>query len=161
MPRHIPCQQEKKGLIAVRLVGCLLVVVVAAAGVVPRSAAAEHIADTRVTATIPLRISSISVTARTPYRCRISWLTNAESDSQVLYDTVKHETWEIYSGAILVDAKMVTVHSLFLTGLVAGTTYHFRVRSTHEELAAISDDLVFTTRTRGLSDKWWMNWWKW
>ncbi len=161
MPRHIPGHQKKKGTLAVRLVGCLLGVVVAAIGVVPRSAAVENVADTRVTATIPLRITKIKVSAVTPYRCKISWLTNAESSSQVFYDTVRHETWQFYPDATIVDAEMVLVHSMFLTGLNAGTVYHFRVRSVCEEMAATSEDLVFSTKNRGRSNKWWMDWWQW
>lgn len=159
MSRHILCHEKKKGTLAVKLIGCLVAVVVAA-GVVPRSASVDT-ADTRITATIPLRISNVRVSSLSPYRCKISWITNAESDSQVLYDTTQHELWEAYSDATLIDPKMGTVHSLFLTGLTAGTTYHFRVRSAHEELTAISDDLVFTTKNRGISDSWWRNWWKW
>ncbi len=143
-----------------RLVGCLLAVVFAAAGVIPRSAAVESVADTRVTATIPLQIASVKVSAVTPYRCKISWRTNAESSSQVLYDSVQHELWELYPSSII-DWEMVKFHSLVLTGLDAGTTYHFRVRSAQEELVATSEDLVFTTKDRGRSNGWWLNWWKW
>ncbi len=161
MPRHIFGHQEKKGTLAVRLVGCLLAVVFVAAGVVPGSATVENVADTRVTVTIPLRITNTKVSAVTPYRCKISWLTNAESSSQVAYDTAQHKLWEHYPSATLIDSEMTTVHSVFLTGLSAGTTYHFRVRSACEELAATSEDIAFTTKNRGQSNKWWMNWWKW
>ncbi len=160
MPRHIPGRQEKKGTLALRLVGCLLAVVVVAAGMIPRSTAVENVADTGVTVTIPLQIKNVRVSTVTPNRCKISWRTNAESNSQVLYDSVQHELWELYPGSII-DSEMVEFHSLFLTGLDAGTTYHFRVRSAQEELVATSGDLVFTTKDRGRGNKWWSNWWKW
>lgn len=63
--------------------------------------------------------SSITSTGAT-----ISWTTNEASDSQVKYSTDLS-----YSSQTTLDATLVTSHSQNLTGLVASTTYNYKVFS--------------------------------
>lgn len=63
--------------------------------------------------------SSVSSTSAT-----ISWTTNEPADSQVEFGTTAS-----YGSFSSVDTANVTGHSVILNGLIAGTVYHFRVRS--------------------------------
>ena len=53
----------------------------------------------------------------------IAWTTSKASNSRVDYGTTTA------LGAAVSDAGMVTAHSITLTGLIAGTTYYYRVTS--------------------------------
>src|SRR5206468_2367825 len=54
----------------------------------------------------------------------ISWTTNEASDSQVEYGTST-----AYGSLTPLNSSMVTSHSEALSGLLAGTLYHYRVKS--------------------------------
>ena len=54
----------------------------------------------------------------------VTWTTDEPSDSRVDYGTSPAALGQNAS-----DAASVTAHSVRLTGLTPGTTYHYRVRS--------------------------------
>jgi len=116
---------------------------------------------TEITGVVPLLVSEVALSAITPSMAKISWTTNGGSTSQVIYDTIPHDDPDEYSLSTPVRQDLISVHRVTLSGLVAGRTYHFRVISTVENMMAVSDDLSFTTRTRGRSPKWNWDWWRW
>ena len=82
------------------------------------------------TATIVLdttapNISAVSTTGLTSTSVSISWTTDEPSTSQVDYGLTQPN----YSTTTTLDTILVTSHSVTLTGLTAGATYNFRVRS--------------------------------
>lgn len=54
----------------------------------------------------------------------VDWTTNEAADSQVEYGATSS-----YGQRTALDSNLVTTHSQFMAGLVAGNTYHYRVRS--------------------------------
>src|SRR5256885_62588 len=88
-----------------------------------------------------LTISNVQAGSPTTSSIQISWTTNVAATSVVDYGTSSS-----YSSSTQVDSSMVTSHSVGLTGLAAGTLYHFRVRSTDaNNNTASSSDLTFST----------------
>ncbi|EKE15915.1 MAG: PKD protein [uncultured bacterium] len=78
----------------------------------------------------------------------INWNTDEVATSQVEYDKTK-----IYSKATTKDNDMVTNHNVIVTGLDAGTIYHFRVLSKDASgNEDISDDYTFTTLGEQVSE---------
>jgi Domain of unknown function (DUF4082)/Bacterial Ig-like domain/Bacterial Ig domain/Purple acid Phosphatase, N-terminal domain len=78
--------------------------------------------------TTPPSISAVAASANVNGTATVSWSTNEASDSHVDYGTDP--------GALAPspgDAARVTSHSVQLTGLTPGATYHFRVRSADAE----------------------------
>ncbi len=72
----------------------------------------------------------------------ITWTTDQASDSLVTYGT------DTSYGSSASDAALTRNHSIGLTGLASGTTYHFRVSSTNSHgYASSSADGIFTTVT--------------
>ena len=141
-----------------RWIRCLSAGLIVAAAIVPAAASAE---DTAVTATIALIAYNVNVSAITPFGCKISWLTNGEATSQVFFDAVRHDVPGEYSRSTDLDGRAVFRHTVFLSELMSGRTYHFRVRSTMGDLTAVSDDSCFTTRSRGQSQGRRWKWWVW
>jgi len=71
----------------------------------------------------------------------ITWTTNEAGTSQVEYGLTSE-----YGMLTTLNSSLVTSHSVALTGLASGTTYHFRVASTDEfGNTASSTDAIFTT----------------
>lgn len=68
-------------------------------------------------------ISAVSAST-TATGAGITWTTAVPSDSQVEYGTTA-----AYGNISSLAAAKIAAHSITLTGLAAGTTYHFRVRS--------------------------------
>jgi Concanavalin A-like lectin/glucanases superfamily/Bacterial Ig domain/Purple acid Phosphatase, N-terminal domain len=68
--------------------------------------------------------SAISATGPTPSGVTIRWTTNVASASQVEYGLTT-----AYGASTALNTSLVTSHSVTLNGLMAGTVYHFRVRS--------------------------------
>jgi hypothetical protein len=71
----------------------------------------------------------------------ITWSTNERATSRVEYGTTT-----AYGSSTTTDATLTTSHSQTLSGLAAGTVYHYRVRSTDAAgNTATSPDATFTT----------------
>jgi hypothetical protein len=86
-------------------------------------------------------ISSVSATSITSSSATITWSTNEASDSQVEYSLTSS-----YGTSTTLNSNMVTSHSQSLSGLTAGTLYHYRVKSKDAaNNLATSGDYTFTT----------------
>jgi hypothetical protein len=88
-----------------------------------------------ISGTGDLAASSVSSTVT------ITWTTDERATSQV-----EHGTTTSYGSNTTLNTSLVTRHSVTLTDLAAGTTYHYRVKS--KDIAnneAQSGDLTFTT----------------
>lgn len=158
MSGHSAGHEKEKVALAVRWLRCLSVSFIVAAMIAPTSANAE---DTDVTATIALIAYNVKVSTITPVGCKISWLTNGEATSQVFFDAARHDLPDDYGWSTSSDGDAVFRHMVFLSELVPGKTYHFRVGSTMGDLTAFSDDSCFTTRDRGQSQGKGWKWWIW
>ena len=86
-------------------------------------------------------ISSVSSSGITTSGATVSWTTNESSDTQVEYGTTVS-----YGSQTTLNTSMVASHSATLSGLSAGTVYHYRVKSRDAagNLATGSDN-TFTT----------------
>ncbi len=97
---------------------------------------------TGVPDTTPPVISQVAASWVGQTSAIVSWTTNEAADSQVDFGTTPSY------GSSTTDASLITSHALSLTGLLPGTTYHYRVRS--KDAAgnpAITGDYTFTTAT--------------
>jgi hypothetical protein len=74
--------------------------------------------------TTPPSVSAVSATADVNGTATVTWTTNEASDSRVDYGTDPADL-----GQSVADPTRVTSHSIQITGLTPGATYHFRVRS--------------------------------
>ncbi len=91
--------------------------------------------------TTPPTISNVDVTNITSDSAVITWTTDEPATSKVYYGTTTSY------GNTAYDGSYVTSHSITLTGLSAGTTYHFMVESTDQAgNTAQSSDYTFTTQ---------------
>ncbi|MBI5530207.1 MAG: hypothetical protein HY918_01775 [Candidatus Doudnabacteria bacterium] len=91
-------------------------------------------------ATAPI-ISGIASSAITSSSATITWITDESSDTQVDFDTTLN-----YGQSTTLNSSQTTTHTVTLSSLLAGTYYHFRVKS--RDLSgnlAISSDNTFTT----------------
>jgi len=96
---------------------------------------------TTLAASAPV-ISNVVAGSTTPNGATIAWSTDQASNSQVEYGTTT-----AYGSMTTLNQTLVSSHSQALTGLLAGTVYHYRVRSTNTLGAqGISGDFTFTTR---------------
>jgi hypothetical protein len=103
-------------------------------------AESEDYTFTTLDITAPV-ISQVSATGITQTSATITWTTDEAATSQVEYGLSDQ-----YGSATTLDATTVTSHSVNLTGLTAGTTYHYRVKSQDASTnEAISADYTFTT----------------
>jgi hypothetical protein len=86
------------------------------------------------------QVTNVTVSNVTMTSVTINWSTNQNADSQVLYGLSSAY------GASAQDVTLVMTHSLTLSGLTAGTQYHYQAQS-HDLLgnAAVSSDLLFST----------------
>jgi hypothetical protein len=86
-------------------------------------------------------ISGVGTTNLTSGGVTIQWMTNEAADTQIEYGTTTG-----YGSASPLNIALASSHSVSLSGLVGGTTYHFRVKS-HDAAGnlAVSGDLTFTT----------------
>ena len=86
-------------------------------------------------------ISGISTGNLTSGSATISWLTDEPATTQVTYGATT-----AYGSSTPVNTALVSTHGQTLTGLTAGTTYHFRVISRDASgNQAISGDFTMTT----------------
>ncbi|MBA3708693.1 MAG: fibronectin type III domain-containing protein, partial [Planctomycetes bacterium] len=91
--------------------------------------------------TTPPVISAVASGSITTTGATITWTTNEASDSQVQYGTTTG-----YGSSSTLNTSLVTTHSIVLSGLSAGTLYHYRVLSRDAAgNLATSGDNTFTT----------------
>lgn len=91
--------------------------------------------------TTPPALSSVNAAGITPDGATITWGTDEPADSRVEYGTAP-----AYGGSTGLNTAMVTAHSQSLTGLLPGTSYHYRVLSRDAAgNLATSADHTFTT----------------
>lgn len=93
-------------------------------------------------------ISGVSVVYTTGSTATIQWSTDEDATTEVEYGM--SQTY----GASKVDGRLVRVHDITLTGLIDGTSYHFRVKS-KDKSNNISTwyDSTFSTKVTNVSDK--------
>lgn len=84
-------------------------------------------------------ISNVQVTNITRTTAMITWTTDVAADSSVDYGL------SASYGDTVSNASLVTNHSLTLTGLVPGMTYHYRVSSTNSGGMDTEADATFAT----------------
>jgi hypothetical protein len=91
--------------------------------------------------TAPPVISAVADSGITSSEATITWTTDEAATSQVEYGLTTS-----YGLTTTVDTTLVTSHSVDLSGLSAGTPYHYRVKSKDaSQNEAVSDDFTFTT----------------
>ncbi len=93
--------------------------------------------------TTPPAISGITSTSVSATGATISWTTDEASDTRIEYGTTTS-----YGALSSLDSNLLTSHSQNLNGLLASTTYHYRVlsRDAANNLAS-SGDNTFTTQS--------------
>ncbi|MHA3774164.1 fibronectin type III domain-containing protein [Verrucomicrobiota bacterium sgz303538] len=110
-----------------------------AAGDVGAFATGASVTPTPPADSTPPAISALTA-APTNTGATVSWTTDEASSSRVEYGATTSY------GAVATDAKLGTAHSLAISGLTAGTTYHYRVQSTDAAgNTATSADGTFST----------------
>ena len=88
-----------------------------------------------------LTITGVQAAAPTPTGFQVNWSTSLAANSAVDYGTTA-----TYGSSTATNTSMVTSHQVGVTGLSAGTLYHFRVRSTDAaNTSASSPDMTFAT----------------
>lgn len=99
------------------------------------------VTDTIVLDTAAPVISTVNSSGITPTAAAVTWITNEPATSQVDYGQTA-----AYGQTTTLDSTLVTSHTVSLSGLTAGTVYHYRVRA--KDVAgneAIGVDASFTT----------------
>lgn len=96
-------------------------------------------ADYTFTTSGPPVVSGAQATGITASSATITWTTDAPADSVVSYGPTSSY------GSQSADAPLVTSHTISLTGLTAGTTYHYRCTSSNAYGSGSSTDLTFVT----------------
>ncbi len=127
-----------KKLIAIIVIAVAAIVVVASISYVVMREGEKG--TTPPVDTTPPTISGVTSSSITSSAAIISWTTNEKSSSVVEYSTTT------FYGPTATGTDGVTSHSVTLSGLSAGTTYHYRVKSTDSSgNTGMSDDYTFTT----------------
>ncbi len=91
-------------------------------------------------------ISAVTAT-KTTTTATITWTTAVPANSQVAYGTTTS-----YGSNTALNSNLVTTHSVTLTSLAAGTTYHYRVLSADSTGVMVTGlDNVFTTASAAIS----------
>jgi hypothetical protein len=92
-------------------------------------------------------LSSVASSAVTDSSATITWLTDELADTQVDYGTTAS-----YGTASTLNTTLTKSHSVVLSNLAGGTTYHYRVKSRDGfGNLAVSGDYVFTTTGTSIS----------
>lgn len=93
----------------------------------------------------PPLITNVTSGSITSSSSAITWTTDVLASSQVEYGTSTS-----YGSTTSADPTLVTTHSQSVSGLNAGTIYHFRVHSKSSQgVEAVSSDFTFTTLNAG------------
>src|SRR3984893_1830192 len=93
-----------------------------------------------VAADVPPVISSAATSSITSSGAAISWTTDKAASSQVRYGTTT-----AYGNSSPLDTTLATTHIVTLSGLTAGTLYHYQVQSADSiGTVGTSADLTFT-----------------
>ena len=91
--------------------------------------------------TIPPVISALVVSSVSTTTATITWVTDEPADTQLDYGTTT-----AYGSQSPLDSRLVTAHSVTLSGLLPGATYHCRARSRDAAgNLALSANLTFQT----------------
>ncbi|MGZ4716336.1 MAG: fibronectin type III domain-containing protein [Acidimicrobiales bacterium] len=90
----------------------------------------------------PPVVSGVAASAIGTTAATIVWNTDVASSSQVAYGPTS-----AYGSTSPLDASLVTSHSVTLTGLTPGTTYHYKATSANSVGPTSSGDGSFTTLT--------------
>ena len=110
------------------------------------------------TVSVTLTISNVSATRISHNRATIYWSTDGKTTSQVLYDTVSHDSIADYACYTNQRKALVEEHKVALNKLSPSTIYYYRVRSTAGEAEFVSDEYTFTTLPLpGGRSAWWAN----
>src|SRR2546425_857338 len=88
------------------------------------TATAVGVSVTVANDTTPPVISSVSAFNISSSAATVTWATNEAGDSQVDYGLTT-----AYGSSTPLNASLLTAHAMTLTGLLATTTYHYRVKS--------------------------------
>src|SRR2546426_831683 len=111
---------------------------------VARDAAGNTATSAAVSVTVdntPPLISTVSASSISSTGAIITWATNEASDSQVDYGLTT-----AYDNSTPLNSSLLTAHAVTLTGLLATTTYHYRVKSRDAAgNLATSADFTLTT----------------
>jgi phosphodiesterase/alkaline phosphatase D-like protein len=93
-------------------------------------------------------ISGVAASNASYVGATVSWTTSVPSDSQIDYGRTT-----AYGSSTLANPSLLTSHSQVLSGLTAGTVYHYRVKSRDGSGSlATSADGTFTTVAVSQSD---------
>ena len=103
--------------------------------------AATTSAVSTITGTMPLVISNVQVTGITTNSATITWDTNGNANSQVVYNGTSS----------LLYSALVMHHSVTLTNLSPNTTYNCLIQSTITNFMTASASVAFTTLTSASS----------
>lgn len=90
--------------------------------------------------TVALVISGVGSSVVTTSTATVAWTTNLQANSQVMYGLTS-----AYGSSMALDSSLVTSHEETITGLAAGTVYHFQAESANASGTATSSDMTFTT----------------
>ena len=96
--------------------------------------------DFTFTTLAPPAITNVTATNITANSAKITWTTNQPASSQVQYGTTTS-----YGSTTPLDSTLVTAHTVNLTGLQSGTTYHYKVTSANTNGSTSSADFTFMT----------------
>jgi len=107
----------------------------------PAGNVSEPVESTITLDSTPPTLSNLSIEKVTPNQVTLSWVTSEPTDGEIDYGTTT-----AYEASPLLDHAWMDHHTLFVPGLAAGTTYHFRVTCRDRAgNTATSTDLTATT----------------
>jgi hypothetical protein len=113
----------------------------------PGNTATSSISITVSNAGAAPSISGVTSSSITASGAVINWTTDQASDSQVAYGLTSS-----YGSRSTLGPTLVTSHSVILSGLAAGTAYHYQALSRNSSgLLGVSGDFTFTTAASQLS----------
>jgi type VI protein secretion system component Hcp len=109
------------------------------------SAEISAVVSTTPNDTIAPVITGVTSPSSTASSALVTWTTDEPADGQVEFGQTM-----LYGGLTPIDTTLTTAHSITITGLVAGMTYHYRVKSRDAAgNLSTSGDFTFTTGAGG------------